>query len=138
LEISVRAPKKKPIVTSVEIFDERVKPVVIKSRRLIVTGIGQAKMMDVVAAIVWVSPAKDTTAEQMAAAVSELQERGAARVLPLPLEVRDAAVSMKTIEEMAVEFKPCRDVVEELLSNLTELREEVSTVTRSAMDEVGL
>ncbi len=113
----------------------RAVPVIARRLRIVETG-GVVKNPD--GEIIWVRPRKGDTPEIVNSYVEKLKAEGAAVVLPMPMASEDAAVSRKVLDENVEEGLGVREVVEELLSNVTEMPERVRELTESVLAKVGL
>lgn len=135
-----RVLKKSVVSKPVEKADPRVEAVPVKARRLYIYREGSGTNPEFVkGSIVWVKPIDTSTPESIASAVDFMKKHGAACVIALPFESKNAAVPLKIIEANdAYKDVSAREVVEELLSNVREQQERVRAIVTKAIDEAGL
>jgi hypothetical protein len=119
--------------------DERVVTVKIEGRRVTIIRIDAVRPgLELKGALVWVRPKKETSPEELAAAIALVKKAGAARVLPMPLEAGDAAVPASAIERPAPAASKVREIVAAMLGELKEMKEEVTEIVEAAMAEAKL
>lgn len=135
-----RVIKRNPTVVPKLEIPNKVKTVVLNSRKLIRHRIGDTVDFNSFKdAIVWVQPVKGTTPEQLATTVESIKGFGAARVLPLALESTDAVVAAATVEELSRNSHVgVREAVEELLLEVKEQPKAVRDIVESVLSKVGL